>query len=82
MAAVGTPVPSAEVVDLKYSKDEVSGQEKTTATVAVTIDLPENEDLLQLISDSYSLGDGTFANAKLAASMDGGQDPDSPGAGR
>lgn len=72
LAAINTPVPSAAVVDLKYSKDEVTGDEKTTATVEVTLDLPENKNLRQLLSGSYH--DGTnYNSAKLAASMDGGQ---------
>lgn len=72
LAAINTPVPSAAVVDLKYSKDEVTGDEKTTATVEMTLDLPENKNLRQLLSGSYH--DGTnYNSAKLAASMDGGQ---------
>lgn len=73
LSAVNTPTPSASVVDLKYSKDESTGEEKTTAVVEITLALPREQDLRDLIIGSYPLDNGTFANSKLAATMDNGQ---------
>lgn len=81
------PVNQPEVTDLVYSES----QGTTTATVTVTIDLPDknyddatpdseltqeqkiNKDLRNVILDSYPLDEGSFANAKLAATIDGGE---------
>lgn len=73
LSAVNTPTPSASVVDLKYAKDEATGEEKTTAVVEITLDLPKEQDLRDLIIGSYPLDNGTFANSKLAATMNNGQ---------
>lgn len=59
-------------LDLNYEKDPVTGVEKTTAVVEITINVPNHNDLRQLIADSYPLDNG-FACAKLAASIDGGE---------
>lgn len=73
LSAVNTPTPSASVVDLKYSKDTATGEEKTTAVVEITLALPREQDLRDLIIGSYPLDNGSFANSKLAATMDNGQ---------
>lgn len=57
---------------MNYEKDPVTGVEKTTAVVEITINVPNHNDLRQLIADSYPLDNG-FACAKLAASIDGGE---------
>ena len=53
-------------------KTRSAGVEKTTAVVEITINVPNHNDLRQLIADSYPLDNG-FACAKLAASIDGGE---------
>ena len=73
LSAVNTPTLSAKVVDLNYAKDPSTGEEKTTAVVEITLALPEEQDLRDLIIGSYPLNNGSFANSKLAATMDNGQ---------
>ena len=73
LTAVNTPTPSASVVDLKYSKNDATGEEKTTAVVEIILNLPKEQDLRDLIIGSYPLDNGSFANSKLAATMDNGQ---------
>ena len=57
---------------MTYYPPEGNQPEKTAATVEITLDIPQDEDLRQLIADSYPLDNG-FACAKLAASIDGGE---------
>lgn len=65
-------IPEAEVTDLTYFPAEGDQLEKTVATATVTLEMPKDENLRQLIGDSYY--DGTnFNSAKLAASIDGGE---------
>lgn len=73
LTAVNTPTPSASVVDLKYSKNDATSEEKTTAVVEIILNLPKEQDLRDLIIGSYPLDNGSFANSKLAATMDNGQ---------
>ena len=64
--------PEAEVTDLTYIPAEGDQPEKTVATATVTLDMPKDKTLRDLIGDSYF--DGTnFNSAKLAASIDGGK---------
>lgn len=74
LAAV--PMPTADniqVGDLTYTPAQGDIPAKTTATVEVTLDLPEDERLRELIlSGVYALDNG-FACGQLAASMDGGE---------
>ena len=72
LAAVDS-TPTVEAGDPTYTPAEGDQPEKTTANVAVTLNLPEEDNLRQLIGDSYALDNGSFASAKLAASIDGGE---------
>lgn len=65
-------VDQIHVTELTYYPPEGNQPEKTAATVEITLDIPQDEDLRQLIADSYPLDNG-FACAKLAASIDGGE---------
>ncbi len=51
-----------------------NGDKSTTTTAIVTVTLPTNENLRNLLMDKESLSDGTsLYNSKLAVSIDGGQ---------
>ncbi len=64
-------VLTAEVGDLTYTPAEGGQPEKTTAKVAVTLDIPEGS-LGQLISSAYFDGTNYICDS-LAASIDGGK---------
>lgn len=66
-------IQSAKVGDVTYYEATADREERTTATVDVTLTLPTNTDLRNLVLGSYMLDSGDFACAVLAASIDGGE---------
>ena len=75
LTAVNTPTPSASVVDLKYSKNDATGEEKTTAVVEIILNLPKEQDLRDLIIGRQRI------LCQLQAGRHHGQRPDPPSAG-
>lgn len=64
--------PTAEVTQLTYIPGNGDQPEKTVATATVTLEMPDDTNLRNLILASYF--DGTnYNSAKLAASIDGGE---------
>lgn len=64
--------PTAQAGELTYTPAQGDQPEKTTATAAVTLDMPTDTNLRNLIGGSYALDSG-FASAVLAGSIDGGE---------
>ena len=64
--------PTANAGQVTYTPATADKPEKTTATVTVTLDMPEDTNLRNLIGGSYSV-DGGFASSVLAGSIDGGE---------
>ena len=65
---------TAEVEAFTYHEAQADQEAYTAAVVELTMDVPENENLRDLIGDVYTGEDGvTKYSAKLALSLDGGK---------
>lgn len=63
--------PTVNAGQVTYTPAQGDQPEKTTATVTVTLDMPTDTNLRNLIGGSYAV-DGGFASSVLAGSIDGG----------